>query len=135
MGFAQISGEKAMRAFTFIIFSFFWPSLNRPPGQLGFLSYLNFKYLPGASRAVLNPINISLFVLPPRCGNLEGCPTRGEDGPLLCCRGWRPGGQEAGRPATPGPAGLGECHTWTRWSGVESLPSLPGASPLVFRLT
>ena len=32
-------------------FLLFCPSLNRPPGQMGFRSYLKLKYLPGASRA------------------------------------------------------------------------------------
>ena len=35
----------------FIYFFLFWPSLNRPAGQMGFLSSRNFKYLPGASQA------------------------------------------------------------------------------------
>lgn len=137
MGLANVSGEAAMRAFTFIIFSFFWPSLNRPPGRLGFLRYLHFKYLPGASRAVLNPINISLLVLSPRCGSLESCPKRGEDGPLLCCRGWRPGGQEAGHPATPRTANW-ECRErgnaipgpgdWGWGGGGDATPGPAGRS-------
>lgn len=32
-------------------FLFFWPTLNKAPGQMGFLSYQDFKYLPGASQA------------------------------------------------------------------------------------
>lgn len=66
-------------------FLLFCPSLNRPPGQMGFRSYLNLKYLPGAS--LLNPINIFLLLLLPSRGSLEGFPKRGENGLCLVLQG------------------------------------------------
>lgn len=71
-------------------FLLFWPTLNRPPGRRVFLSYLNFKYLPGASQA--ESYKYFLLVLPPRCGSLEGCPTREK---MAFLGDSRSGGQEA----------------------------------------